>query len=482
MNRFVNRVVEAYVFAFTFLIASRPISDADFWFHLKTGEYVYRTGIIPRTEIFSFTQFGQPWVAHGWLSGAFFYAIYSWLGFNFLIFLFAVLTAVASWIAFRRCNSHPFVAALATILGVWTVMPNIGVRPRVFTLLLSSVYLALLGRFARDGIGRGIWLLVPLMVLWANLHGGFLIGLALIVLTMIGMVLDAWMSGTEIRQLWPRLRMLAFILLGCLVIALLNPYGIGIYTIPLDVLSSPVFQESVLDWLSPNFHQPELMPLAMLILATIGAMALSPKRARPSDVLFFLATLYATLKANRNMMIFALVTVPIFAEYLQNCLDSSSVGKLFKQTEAPSKGRNPVLATALLLIPLLVFIPKLRSEVYSPLSQKKNKIPIGAVEFLKQRNITGNTFTYPSIWGGYLIWALPANPVYIDGRGVYTEQFVKEYLEIVTGVADWRAAFDQYAVRNVIVKPNSLLARELRESPGWQLLYHDEMSHVFSRR
>lgn len=482
MNRLVNRVVEVYVFAFTFLIGSRPISDADFWFHLKTGEYVYTTGIIPRTELFSFTHFGQAWVAHGWLSGTFFYAIYSWLGFNALIFLFALLTAVAFWIAFRRCNSHPLIAALATLLGVWSVMPNIGVRPRVFTLLFASIYLALLGRFKRDTTVREIWLLVPLMLLWANLHGGFLIGLALIMLTMIGMILDAWALGTEIRQSWPRLRVLALVLLCCLVVALLNPYGLRIYTFPLQVLSSPVFQESVLDWLSPNFHQPELMPLALLMLATIGALALSPRRVRPSDLLFFLATLYATLKANRNMIIFALVIVPIFAERLQNWLDSSPVGTFFKHTEAPKKGRQPVIVTALLLVPLLAFIPKLRSEVYAPLSQKRNKVPIGAVEFLKQKNITGNTFTYPSIWGGYLIWALPTNPVYIDGRDVYPEQFVKDFLEIVNGITDWRPAFDRYSVKVVIVKPKTLLARELQESANWQLLYHDEISKVFGRR
>lgn len=482
MNRFVNKVVEAYIFAFTFLIASRPISDADFWFHLKTGEYVYETGIIPRTEMFSFTHFGHSWVAHGWLSGTVIYAISSWLGFNFLIFLFAVFTAIAFWIVFRRCNSHPYVAALATIIGVWTVMPNIGVRPRVFTLLLASIYLALLGRFTRETTVRGIWLLVPLMLLWANLHGGFLIGLVLIVLTMIGMVLDAWAFGTEIRQLWPQLRVLTFVLLCCLVVALLNPYGLRIYTFPLQVLSSPVFQESVLDWLSPNFHQPELMPLALLILGTIAALALSPKRAKPSDVLFLLATLYATLQSNRNMTIFALVAVPILAEYAQNWLDSTAVGNSLAKSGSTSKRRWPVWITLLLLAPLLAFVPKLKAEVYGPASQEKVKVPVKAVETLKEKQITGNTFTYPSIWGGYLIWALPTNPVYIDGRDVYPDQFVKEYLEIVNGITDWRPAFDRYGVRVVIVKPKTLLSRELQESPDWQIVYRDEMADVYSRR
>src|SRR6266536_1329990 len=100
MNRSFQKIFEIYVFAFSFFFASRPISDPDFWFHLKTGEYIFQTGLIPRMDLFSFTNYGRPWIAHGWLSGAIFYAIYSRLGFNVLIFIFAVLTALAFWIVF----------------------------------------------------------------------------------------------------------------------------------------------------------------------------------------------------------------------------------------------------------------------------------------------------------------------------------------------------------------------------------------------
>ena len=170
MNKSLLKIFPIYVFAFAFFFAARPISDGDFWFHLKTGEYIIRTGLIPRADLFSFTNYGRPWIAHGWLSGVVFYAVYSRLGFNALIFIFALLVALAFSIVFRRSDSHPFIAGFATLLGVWTVLPTVGVRPRVFTLLLSSVFLAILTRFARSGKGRAIWWLVPLMTLWANLQ------------------------------------------------------------------------------------------------------------------------------------------------------------------------------------------------------------------------------------------------------------------------------------------------------------------------
>ncbi len=482
MNRSFQKIFEIYVFSFSFFFASRPISDPDFWFHLKTGQYIIQTRMIPRTDPFSFTQYGQPWIAHGWLSGAVFYGIYSLLGFNALIFIFAVLTAVAFWIGFKRADSHLFIRSFVTLLGVWTVLPTIGVRPRVFTLLLTSVYLAVLTRYARRGEGRAIWWLVPLMALWVNLHGGFFVGPMLIGLTIIGIPLDAWAAGDKIGPLYPRLRTLGFVLVGSLLVGFLNPYGRRIYTFSLEVLQSPIYQKVIVDFISPDFHEPELLALTLLILLTIAAFALSPKRVRPSELLLFLTTLYATLKFQRNMAILAIVAVPLLADYLQNWLVSTSFGKTFGRSPSADSSRRPILVSLLLLLPLVAFAAKLKSAVYAPPRQEMIEVPLKAVEYLKEKQITGNTFTDPNIWGGYLIWALPSNPVYIDGRSVYPDQFLKEYLGIISGVTDWREPFDRYGVRIAIVRPKSPLGRELKDSSDWQQIYQDEMAAVFARR
>lgn len=482
MNKLLTRIFQVYVFAYSFFFAARPISDGDFWFHLKTGEYIIRTGSIPRTELFSFTHQGIPWVAHGWLSGVSFYAISSWFGLYSLIVIFALLTAAAFWIVFKRCESHPFIAGFATLLAVWTVLPNIGVRPRVFTILLGSVYLALLSRFARQGQGRAIWFLVPLMALWANLHGGFLIGLALIGLTMVGIVLDSWAAGDNLRTAWRRLRTLGLVLLGSVLAGLLNPYGVQLYVLPIRVLRSPVFQNLVVDWLSPNFHQSQTRPLLILILLSIAAFALSPKRIRPSELLLFVATLYATLTTQRNAAIFALVAAPLFAHYFQNWLDSTSFGKSFGQSRSPAGRRFSILMGIALLLPLAAFVVKLRSTVFGPPRQESFKVPLKAVAHLKERQIVGNTFIAPNIWGGYLIWALPSNPVYYDGRDVYPEKFVEEFVDIIRGKVDWRGPFERHGVQIVLIEPKTLLARLLEESGEWERVYEDEMSVIFKRQ
>jgi hypothetical protein len=474
-------VFQVYVFAYTFLFAARPMSDADFWFYLKIGQNILNTGTIPRAEQFSFTFPGIPYVAHGWLSGVLLYLGYVRLGTNALIVIFALLTTLAFWIAFKRANSHPFISGFATLIAVWTVLPNIGVRARVFTILFASIYLFVLGRFVTNG-GRAIWLLIPLMVLWANLHGGFLIGLALIGLTAFGMLLDGCAEGQQWNQRWLRLWTLLVVLVVCGAAALLNPYGIHIYTLPIKVVTSPVFQNLVIDWFSPDFHLPTTTPLMLLIVMTIAAIALSPKRIKPSELLLFLATLYATLKTQRNAVVLALVAVPIFANYFQNWIGSTSFGKRLPRSPTASFTRFSVLVSVVLLLPLIAFAVKLKLTVFAAPDQQSLKVPVKAVDYLREHQITGNTFTGRNVWGGYLIWCLPTNPVYIDGRDVYPEEFVKEFVDIISGRVDWRTPFDQRGVQIVLVEPGTMLNRQLEQAPDWEKIYQDDMSVVFKRR
>src|SRR5687767_374756 len=483
MNRTFVKVFQIYVFAFAFFFASRPLDDGDFWWHLKTGEYIVHQGAIPKSDFFSFTNYGKPWVAHEWLSEVVFYLGYSWFGYGSLIFTFAVLAVLAFWLVTRRLDSHPFIFAPAVLLGIWSILPTIGVRPRVFTLLFSAAYLALLNGFHRSEKGRLIWLTVPLMAVWVNLHGGFLMGFVLLGLGIAGLLLDTFLEKQSIKGIWNRLRTLSLVIVSCAVAALLNPHGWRIYLFPFEIFLSPVQQQSVRDWLSPNFHQPELFPLAGLILLTIAILALSPKRPRPSEVLLFVVTLFATLKSNRHMALLALVAVPLVFRYLQHWVSFLASTVAFNERPRATFSRATVLVAIALLLPLLIFVPKLASEVYGPPKQNVVRVPIKAVEYMKQNGIGGPTFTESNMWGGYLIWAAPSNPVYIDGRiDMYGDQFVREFINICNGTVAWEEPFTRHQVKNAIVRPKSHLARSLQQSPEWQQLYEDEMTVVFSRR
>jgi len=483
MNTALKRTFEVYVFVFAFLFASRPLSDGDFWWHLKTGEYIVHNFSIPRIDFYSFTNPGKYWVAHEWLSEVIFYLIYSRFGFNTLIFIFTVLIVLAFWVVFRRSPAHPFIKGVAVLLSVWSILPTIGVRPRTFTLLFAAIYLAVLHGFVRHKVTKAIWWLVPVMVVWVNLHAGYLIGLVLIGFTIVGVVLDAWVDGQMLSSQWPRLKTLALVFIACLVAVNLNPQGPRIFVFPFEFFFSPIQQDQVIDWLSPNFHQKELLPLLSLILLTIAALALSPKRVRPSELLLFLFLLYATLKSNRHMAILSLVAGPMFARYLQHWLEATRFGTTFGETQATSSTRRQLIFNLILMVPLIACLIKLKSVIYSPPTQERVGVPLNAVAFVKENRITGNTFTEPNIWGGYLIWETPQNPVYIDGRiDMYGDEFVKEYLDIIYGISRWQEPFDKYGVQLAIISPTSVLRLQLEQSAQWQKIYSDEMAVVFQRK
>jgi hypothetical protein len=253
---------------------------------------------------------------------------------------------------------------------------------------------------------------------------------------------------------------------------------------PFEFFFSPIQQDQITDWLSPDFHAPEFFPLLLLIMLTITALALSPRRVRPSELLLFLGTLYMTLKSNRHMAIFALVAGPMLADYLQPWLETTWFKRIVGESRSTaSTGRRQLIFNLILLVPLIACLIKLKSVIYSPPTQARVGVPLNAVAYLKENGITGNTFTDPNIWGGYLIWETPSNPVYIDGRiDMYGDEFMREYLGIIRGVTRWQEPFDKYGVQIAIVSPTSFLRLQIEQSAQWQQVYRDEMAVAFRRK
>ena len=143
----------------------------------------------------------------------------------------------------------------------------------------------------------------------------------------------------------------------------------------------------------------------------------------------------------------------------------------------------PLMLGVLLFLPLVAFAVKLKTTTLDGWRQDLLTVPLNAVAYIKEHNITGNTFTDPNIWGGYVIWATPSNPVYIDGRiDMYGDEFVKEYLNIIWGSADWKEPFDRYGVKIVIIEPRSALSREIQETREWSKVFEDQMAVVFVRQ
>jgi hypothetical protein len=194
------------------------------------------------------------------------------------------------------------------------MQPVTGTRPQMLTFALLCWSLLLLDRHLRRG-GRGIWLLIPLVVLWANLHAGFAVGLGILVAALAAALLDArWRHQFDAVQR-RRLATAAAALCVCAVAALINPNGIDLYRYAL-LGSTPAAHQLIQEWQRPDFTTAEMLPLALLIVATALSMALGRRRLRPSQVVLALIGVVAALIAVRNIAIAVALLSPALAELL----------------------------------------------------------------------------------------------------------------------------------------------------------------------
>src|SRR6185437_9442720 len=147
---------------------------------------IVATHHVPHRDIFSYTRFVQPWIAHEWLSEVLLYLIFRVTGWAGLIVTFALVIAATFFLLYRQCAGKPYVAGLIVALGAVATIPSWGVRPQMLSLVLAAIFLGLLGKAERAGPNelRFLWWMPPLLLLWVNLHGGFLLGPAFIALAL----------------------------------------------------------------------------------------------------------------------------------------------------------------------------------------------------------------------------------------------------------------------------------------------------------
>ena len=470
-----RRVFPIVLLSMVFVLAVRQsVSiDPDLWWHLKAGQQIIDTRTIPRTDDYSFTKQGSEWVAHEWLSEVLMEGIYRVTGLVGLVTIFSLIIVIALWLTYRRCDGRPYAAGIAILLAAAASSPLFGVRPQMLTLLLASIYIVLLERFDPKEQTRRLWWLVPLMLLWVNLHAGFALGLALIGLYIVRAVLDGE---------WAHVRPLAIILFVCTAVVPLNPNGFRMFSYPYETLTSESMAAFIQEWASPDFHKVTYLPLAILLLSTFAAMALSPTRARLGDIFLVLITAFGALRSARHIPIFSLFAAPVLAKHLWAIAKDHGWDKSLTGTEARPTGIKLLINIVLLIAPLALGV----SRVWHFATHQRNyttlRNPVAAVEFLKSQRLPGPIYNRYG-WGGYLIYQLyPEYRVYIDGRAdVYGDAFFTETMHTYDGLGNWRAPLDKYGVQTILIDTDGALSSLLRNDDEWSEIYQDDQAVIFRR-
>jgi hypothetical protein len=462
-----------------FIMAARRVTDPDVWWHLRTGQLILENHRIPHSDPYSFTKFGQPWVDHEWLSQVLIFGLYRVAGWGGLISFFAAMIAVAYLIVFLRSPGHPYIAGAITVLGAIASIPCWGVRPQMTTLLLASIFLLVLEKSEQKP--WVLWCAPFLMLIWANLHAGFAVGLAFLALFLVGDGFDAALN-TAHRPFGPRFRRLVLALVACIAVVSINPYGLGLYQYPFVTLHSRTMLAYISEWHSPDFHQMRYLPFLVMILATCVLPALSSPRLRARDLLLLAATMFAALLSARHIPLYVLVSVPLLSRMVQVQLEEKSKLRLFANTSSLTGIK--AVANAVILAALLVFVVlRLSYVIHHQPAVEADEFPEAAVSFLNQTHPPGRMFNHYN-WGGYFIWKLyPVYPVFIDGRAdLYGDAAMDEFFQTYTlGGPSWRTPLEKWNIRIVVLPPDAPLVAALKSMPAWKQVFENSQARILIR-
>ena len=403
------------------------------WWHLRAGKEMWEHRSILLVDQFSFTRAGQPWTNAFWLSELVFYVLYRLGGF-FALSVFTALTGAATFLLInRRLPGRPFLNVAVVLLAALTASPIWGPRPQIISFFL----VAWLDGWLADreqGRRRPLWILLPLFALWANLHGGWIWGILLLLAHIVGAVLNGALRYSTAENSPLRSRAGELLLwTGVAALAIgLNPNGLALWKLPFHTVDVSL---QIQEWLSPDFHRPDFHPLLwMLFLLLITAKLSAPGRDWAA-LLKVIGFAYLTFIAQRNIAPFAIVSAPVLADWAGRALDGL---RWPARVPRPAGSDRPLpywltAAINLILLGGLASVTLVRAYWLSLPEQVERGVPAGAVTWIKINQPQGLLFNSYN-WGGYLTWELPEYPVFIDGRAdLYGDELISEWREIISG-------------------------------------------------
>lgn len=502
----IRRLIYLITILAVFAMAASKSMDTDSWWHLRAGKWMVDNGVILKTDLFSYTRYGETWEYPGWLVEVPMFGIFKWFGPGGLNFWTAVMVASTFVFVWKTLSGGPFFRAFVIVLAAATSAIYWAARPYLTTFLLSAVYLWILERWRWEISQynrRLLWLLPVLMIVWVNSHGGFAIGFLLwgVYFTWEGgrliwsfvcrrwigdnsfILLDCHEDETQIY----RDRLLRLSLVGMLMILAvnINPSGPVMFAYPFKTIGIGVLSEYIQEWQSPNFHTLSIQPFAWLLILTMASVGASRKRMTFTDFALIAGFGYMGLMASRNIALFSLVAPIVLTRHAAPII--FSVERIFgrrQKTLDRSPSRNRVIINWGILIVIVLAVLLKVSQIYPRSINEahfRETLPVGAVEYIQENHPEGRLFNSYN-WGGYLLWALPEYHVFVDGRtDLYDDKIINEWLKVVQGKDGWQEVLSEWEVNSILLEPDRQIIDQLINE-GWEMVYADQVAVIYRRQ
>lgn len=455
-------------------------TDSDYWWHLRTGQLIADTGTVPRVDDFSFTVTGQPWISHEWLTDFLIFIAAREIGYAGVAAIFGTVSALTLDIVYLTCRLRGASPLMGTLLCTWALLlmqpaqcPPTGADDAPAGCLRICFDLLSGGKAARPLNTP------PADGLWVNPHGGYLIGLVLLGLTILGAV-----ARQRIGQRDTPVRPLVLLTLLAALASFLTPHGLDALRYPLTYVGREnASLQFVAEWKSPDFHQVLFFPFAasLLLLVTLG---LGGRPLRPVDLFWGVTVAFMALQSVRHIPLYAIIATPLLAARL-GVIEWEAMVRSIRTRQLTRFG----LGILAMIVPLcLITIAWQLSGSPGGARQFAREpsavsYPAGAADYLRAAAPAGRLFNEYR-WGGYLIAQhYPERRVFIDGRAdPFGDTLFMRYRETALARPGWRDTLDEWQIGLVLVERDGPLAAALRDDPAWQELYAGEVERLFARR
>ena len=486
------------------------LRDGGTGWHIRNGQLILQTHSITRVDPFSATMSGQRWYAWEWLYDVLIAAIHRVLGLNGVVFYTAAIMAATFVLVFhlamRRGGSLPITLFLL-VLSLGASAVHFLARPHVLSWLLTVIWFELLDSAASAATldsepskARRLFFLPVLMLLWVNLHGGFLFGFALLGVYLVGGGIQYFTCRErreDIRRWLKRLRLVTAL---SLLASFVNPYGYELHLHIYRYLSDRFLMNHVSEFLSPDFHGVAQQCFTVMLLVTIAALAGARRMHHPARLLVILLAAYGGLYASRNLpvssMLLTLIVAPLVSDTVAKAGENAAMatwlrtlfsrlqrfGARMEKLELHFQGHFWLMLVFVLGLWACRDGGRLGSvQLFNAYFDGKS-FPVEAVDFIAEHEVREPIFC-PDLWGGYLIYRLyPQTKVLVDDRhDLYGDQFFKDYLKVVLVQPDWSKVLDERHVDWVLVPKDSSLGTILEQTAPWKLVHADDTAVLFHR-
>jgi len=475
-----------YVAVFLSLILSCRsllLHDGDTGYHVRAGEHILNTCSVPSYDIFSHVTPALRWNAHEWLAEAVMAGIHGAFGMTGIVIFFSLLISLTYYLLFIFIKKESnIIVALVIILFILPASAfHWMARPHIFTNLFLVIWIFILETYQYKNRNL-LYLMPPLMLLWANIHGGFIFGLGITGIYFIGNLINA-LSSKDVRAYFKqKSKVLGFVAIACFAVSIVNPNGIELLFFPFKLLSEKIIIDHVGEFLSPNFHLSVLTPARFLILFTIFMLAVKKSAVNVIDVILILFLLNMSLLSVRHITVFGIVISIILARLMGEQLEERPERpfQVIRERSDKLAATDDSVGGAIWIVAVILFVVCLAEADVLKCYFDPGKKPVAAAEFLRKENIKGNMYNNYE-FGDYFIYSLyPQYKVFIDGRAdMYGSEIFEDYMKVTLMESEWEDILKKYGITYIVYNADSLLSKCLVEKKEWHLIYADKVANIF---